>query len=361
MEPVVEEKNVENEELEEDHGSSSSESSSLSESLPEAVRKDTNTIVWGNIEFMKTISKSPYEPPNVSAEVGEAAFDDLKKLLVSPENNDEGVHSQAARLFGNRLAESLVTAFFQIGKSGMLFSPAWIEGKIRGFQCGWIPKALLLLCLHEQRLVRGSVATLQGVIKDLGCTKIVLDAIREWKLDREFINLSCNTNFYYMRNKINCSRCEIFVARAFRTIKALKRQRIETNLWKKITDCLKIMNETVRVTNDSVAKRLAAIDEAENPPKVGAKKAPPAAAAKRKGRNESGDKESKRRRKERQDSIDVLVGMFEEHSKRMQEILGVIKRKLREEKEEMTEEIRREVRQELLKEQSRKNGKKKKT
>ncbi|KAL3943042.1 MAG: hypothetical protein SGBAC_002860 [Bacillariaceae sp.] len=313
--------------------------------------------IWGNIEYMKVIKKSPYEPPNASAEVGESAFDEVKKLLVAPDDNNLS-HPLAARMFGTRLAESLVTAFFQIGRSGMLFSPQWQEGKIRGVSTGWIPKPLLLLCLHEQRFVRANEATLAGIIKDLGLCQIVGDSISEWELDRKFINLSSNTAYTFTKNKGVCYKCEIFVARAFRCIKALKWKKIEPRLWKKIQDCLTIMNEHVRVSKNGVAKRISELDEDEAPVQV--KKSPPKKATAKKQKEADKDMPArKRRREERQENISMLIGMYEEHASRMQQILVVLKRKMLEEKEDrdsmmddMRAELREEERQKLLEEQN---------
>ncbi|CAJ1950702.1 unnamed protein product [Cylindrotheca closterium] len=314
--------------------------------------------IWGNIEFMKVIKKSPYEPPNASAEVSEKAFDEVKKLLLQPDDGS-AVVPQAARLFGSRLAESLVTAFFQIGRSGMLFSPQWQEGKIRGVTTGWIPKALLLLCLHEQRFVRANEATLAGIIKDLGLCQIVGDSINEWRLDRKFINLSSNTAYTFTKNKAVCYKCEIFVARAFRCVKVLKWTRFEPTLWKKVMDCLTIMNEHVRVSKNGVAKRISELDEDEVPVVVEKRPAKKAAAKKQKETEATDIANRMRLREERHESMDTLIGMYEEHANRMQHILVVFKRKMREEKEDrdsmmsdMRAQIREEERQKLLQEQN---------
>jgi hypothetical protein len=328
---------VEESAADEDRSSASDDSSD---------RKDPK--IWGNIEFMNVITKSPYEPPFASAEVGESAFDEVKKLLVAPADGNGAFHPQAARFFGVTLAESVIIASYQIGKSGMLYSPGWQEGKIRGVQCGWIPKRVLLLCLHEQRFVRASEALLQGIIKDLGVTKIVGEAIDNWNLDRKFLSLSSNTTYTYTRNKPACYKCEIFVARAFHSTKIFKRDEevIEPSLWKKVLDCLKIMNEHVRVSKNGIAKRLSELEEDKAPTKVVKKK-----TAKRKKESDS-EKDSKRRRKE----IDALVGMFEQQSKRMQDLLVVLKRKMKEERDEMVIAIRQEVREELMREQDHKNA-----
>lgn len=307
--------------------------------------------IWGNIETMVEIVKSPYEPPNASAEVGEPAFDELKKLLVSPDNKGTA-HPQAARLLGSKLAENVITAFEAIGKSGMLWSPQWVDGKIRGVDIGWIPKPVLLLCLHEQRFVRAQDATLSSLIKDLEVDNIIGDAISEYKLDREFINLSSNTSYTFTRNKAVCYKCEIFAARAFRSVKALKWKRIDPSLWKKIKHCLTIMNEHVRVSKNGVAKRISELDEDEG---VGEKKAPKKAVAKKQKETETDEEPETilRRRDQNLEAIDMLIGLYGEHADRMGQIVGHLKRKLQQEMEDreswmaqMREQIRREVLQE---------------
>lgn len=335
-----------------DEVSMEGEARSAASSSDSSGRKDPR--IWGNIESMFVIQKSPYEPPNASAEVGESVFDDVKKLLVAPEGGNGAVHPQAVRLFGTRLAESVVVASYQIGKSGMLFSPGWQDGKIRGVQCGWIPKPILLLCLHEQRFVRANEALLAGIIRDLGVTKIVSEGIEEWNLDRDFLNLSSNTTYTYTKHKNSCYKCEIFVARAFRSTKVLKRKDFEPSLWEKVLSCLKIMNEHVRVAKNAISKRLSELEKDEAPEVVVKK-----TTGKRKKSGESAN-ESKRRRKERQESMDGMIGMLCEQATRMQDLLEALKKQQREERILMEREIRQEVREEIMQELGLNNGKKRK-
>ena len=299
------------EEAQRDDPSLESESSAAA-AVAAAAKDSKDPKIWGNIDYMKEIGKSPYEPPNASAEVGESAFDELKKLLV-PADEKGTIHTQASKLFGSRLAESIVTAFFQIGRSGMLFSPQWIDGKIRGVAVGWIPKPILLLCLHEQRFVRASEAILSGIIKDLEVDNIIGDSISEYKLDREFINLSSNTAYTYTKNKTVCYKCEIFAARAFRAVKVLKWKVIEPTLWKKIKDCLTIMNEFVRVSKNGVAKRISELNEDEAPAKEKKSSKKKGAAKKQKEPETDAEEEDaetrKRRREERLENIDIMIGL----------------------------------------------------
>ena len=336
---------------------------------------------YAEIESMNEIVKSPYEPKE-SAEVGEKIFDDMKALLESKE--DGSVYPEAARLFGMRLAEALVGANEQIGKAGMVYSPNWQEGKIRGVQCGYIPKALLLLCLQEQRFARANEAVLGGVIKDLGTCKIVKEAMEEWKMSEDYINLTTSgAIFTYVKQKAACGRCEIFVARAYRCIKALKNTTIDVPLMKKIKECLSIMNARVKVNPAAIARReaekeeeLQAEMEAEQerlarkaaskrsrieleirsvPPLVNGNVSSNGESALSNGSDGGSGKGKKRRRKEREESLNVLVGMFEEQHKRMGETLTVLKQKLQEHKATTRREVREEIRAELLQEMS-KNG-----
>jgi hypothetical protein len=348
-------------------------------------KSKTRDSKYAEIESMNDIVKSPYEP-NESAEVGEKVFDDMKALLEPKE--DGSVYPEATRMFGMRLAESLVGANEQIGKSGMVYSPNWQEGKIRGVQCGWIPKALLLLCLHEQRFARANEAVLGGVIKDLGTCKIVKEAMEEWKMSEDYINLTTSgANFTFTRQKAASGKCEIFVARAYRCIKALKNTTIDVPLMKKIKACLSIMNAHVKVNHAAIAKREAEKEEelqAEleaNQERLERKRAskrtrieldirsvPPVVN----GNVSNGEsalsngseaaytdggsgKSKKRRRKGREESLNVLVGMFEEQHKRMGETLAVLRNKLQEHKVATRQEVREEIRAELLQEMS-KNG-----
>jgi hypothetical protein len=315
---------------------------------------------YAEIESMNNIVKSPYEP-NESAEVGEKVFDDMKALLDPKE--DGSVCPEAARLFGTRLAESLVGANEQIGKAGMVYSPNWQEGKIRGVQCGWIPKALLLLCLHEQRFARASEAVLSGVIKELGTCKIVKEAMEEWNMSEDYLNLTTSgANFTFTRQKRESLKCEIFVARAYRCNKALKHTTIDVPLMQKITACLSIMNANVKVNHAAIAKREAEkeadleaeleakqerlarkmaskrprieLDISSVPPLVhGCPSEKTSASALSNGSDlaftDGGDgKSKKRRRKERDESLNALVGMFEEQHKRMGETLTILKKKI---------------------------------
>jgi len=98
--------------------------------------------IWGNIESMSEIVKSPYEG-NECAEVGEDCFDELKTIMDCSEPGGK-LNPQMEALFGDKLARALYNAQYDIGKSGMLYSAYWREGKIRDSDVGWIPKRQLL-------------------------------------------------------------------------------------------------------------------------------------------------------------------------------------------------------------------------
>ena len=115
-----------------------SSSSDESDDYSRPKREDAK---FDNISSMNSVERSPYENYE-SAEVGEGMFDTVKGLLLR-DTKTGNVFPEASRLFGIRLAESLVAAYDEIGKSGMLYSSQWQDGRIRGVQCGWIPKALL--------------------------------------------------------------------------------------------------------------------------------------------------------------------------------------------------------------------------
>jgi hypothetical protein len=305
---------------------------------------------------------------------------------VDHDKGTSSIYPQASRLFGTTLADSLISAYEQIGKSGMLYSPVWQEGKIRGVQCGWIPKALLLLCLHEQRFIKCGETVLSSIIRDLGATKIVRDALKEWKLEQDFENLSATSPSFltYTRNKQACRKCEIFVARAYRCIKALKRTRVDESLMRKIKASLAIMNESCKVSTRDIEKfraemeakkkkkmeRLAkkprkSEDSSDFPPSVSLESTsdiasecpsssdqviPPNGNGKAQRGDKKKSKKSKGRRKEREESLAALVGVFEEQYKIMGETLTVLKKKVQDHKEATVREVREEVRAELLQE-----------
>ena len=213
-------------------------------------------VLWGNIESMSEIKKSPYEG-NECAEVGEGCFEELR-LLMHCSETDGTMSPRMVALVGDKLARDLCNAHHEIGKSGMLYSANWKEGKIRDSDFGWIPKRQLLLCLHEHRFAKGGEVVLQAVTKNLDCTKLVLEAMRLWDLMDAYPNLASNKNeetFAFGLQKVCCYKCQIFVARAFATLQILnKTEGIEQSLTKKIKACLSIMNEYVRVNQIELAR-----------------------------------------------------------------------------------------------------------
>jgi hypothetical protein len=212
--------------------------------------------IWGNIESMSEIVKSPYDG-NECAEVGEDSFEEFRLLMDRSETNGK-INPRMVALVGDKLARDLCNAHHEIGKSGMLYSANWKEGKIRESDFGWIPKRQLLLCLHEHRFAKGDVIVLQAVTKNLDCTKLVLEAMKLWDLMDAYPNLASNKNeetFAFGVQKVFCYRCQIFVARAFATLQILnKTDGIQQSLTKKIKACLGIMNEHVRVNQIELAR-----------------------------------------------------------------------------------------------------------
>ena len=212
--------------------------------------------LWGNIESMSEIIKSPYEG-NECAEVGEDCFEEFR-LLTDCSQTDNATNPGMVALVGDKLARDLCSARQEIGKSGMLYSANWKEGKIRDSDFGWIPKRQLLLCLHEHRFAKGDVVVLQAVTKNLDCTKLVLEAMKLWDLMDCYPNLASNKNeesFTFGLQRVLCYKCQIFVARAFATLQILnKTEGIQQSLTKKINRCLGIMNKHVRVNQIELAR-----------------------------------------------------------------------------------------------------------
>jgi len=218
------------------------------------LRKGKN--LWENIESMSEITKSPYEG-NECAEVGEDCFEELR-LLMHPSETDGTINPRMVELVGDKLARDLCNAHHEIGKSGMLYSANWKEGKIRDSDFGWIPRRQLLLCLHEHRFAKGNVTVLQNMTRNLDCTKLVLEAMRLWDLMDSYPNLASNKNeetFSFGNNKVFCYKCQIFVARAFATLQILnKTEGLEQSLTKKIKACLGILDGNVRVNQIELAR-----------------------------------------------------------------------------------------------------------
>jgi len=356
---------------------SSSNSSNGSASNMLASSRDPK---WGNLESMPQITKSPYEL-NESAEIGEPVFDELKTLVVH--RSDGTLHPQAVRLFGHRLAESVVSAFQQIGVSGMLFSPSWQEGKIRGVQCGWIPKALLLLCLHEQRFTRSTEeAVLMSIVKDLGVAKIVADCMKQWQLEEDHLELVASLGgFSFARQKVVSFKSAIFVARAFRCVTALKHEKPSESLLDKVKKCLQIMNQNIRVNKGGLVRLQAELEKEKELEEIMQQKrrrqleleqevasntpqdvtsvesngtgTEVAATTENEADSSSSEPPSKRMRPTPNQPLTDLLAMFEEQYKRMGETLAIIRQKVQDNKE--TED--NQSRDTILVKSPKKNGK----
>jgi hypothetical protein len=223
---------------------------------------------FANIQVMTTVTKSPYES-NQSAEVGEPLFERLKLLLLSREELEGEVFEMAGaptltvqdetnKIFGEVLAAAVVKAHHVIGKSGMLFSPPWLEHKqckIRGVQCGWISKPTMLLLLQEQRFARAPEATLNSLMNSMGVLNIFFDALKEWKLEDPRL-VSNAPSLHFASKKQQCLKCVIFIARVYRCSKVLHMcdegdevdfQEEEPGLFAKAQQCLEILKENVKV------------------------------------------------------------------------------------------------------------------
>jgi hypothetical protein len=218
---------------------------------------------WNEIESMNGITKSPYEAPEC-AEVGESWFERLKYVLtpVVVDGEDE-ISPDLVRPCGEKLASSMFTAYQQIGKSGVLFSPTWVEGKIRDVECGWLPKKQLLLCLHEHRFLKADERVLQAIVHSLQTWKLVKAALKAWGLVDAFLNLSVNNLSAYNTRKSDCYKCEIFVARAFSINDILRIDPTvpDESLMTKIKACLSIMSRHVKANPVKLAQRQQALEE----------------------------------------------------------------------------------------------------
>jgi hypothetical protein len=225
-----------------------------------------DTKKWEKIESMNAITKSPYDASEC-AEVGEAWFERLKVALTPVAvNGEEEANPELIRRCGDRLAISIFTAHQQIGKTGVLYSPLWAEGKIRDIECGWLPKKQLLVCLHEHRFLKAEERVLQAIVNGLQTSKLVKTAMKAWGLSEAFLNLSVANIFAYKKRKADCYKCELFVARAFAINDILRIDSTipDESLMKKIKACLSIMSQHVKSNSKKLAKRQQALEERKN-------------------------------------------------------------------------------------------------
>lgn len=261
----------------------SDESSSEGEKL----LSKTSHFKYGEIDSMDVIEKSPFEP-NMSAETAEPMFEKLKALLMSKEEkygeaqDMMGIptlttQEETVRVFGEKLAEAFTKAYYVIGRSGVLFSPGWVdqkECKIRNVKCGWVPKNMMLLLLQHQRFARANDVDLQSVVNTLGVMAIFFEALKAWDLNEPKLRHSEPTMQFKKGKKKESLKCIIFIARAYRCSKILKRgvngngqnhsdnedglEEKEPRLYAKIQQCLNILNDNVQVNE---AKLAAYIDD----------------------------------------------------------------------------------------------------
>jgi len=224
---------------------------------------------------MSVIEKSPYEN-NGCAEINEVCFDNLKNIMKptlggsdsvvavvsggrEEDRSDPKMDPKLESLLGDTLARTLYKAYYEIEKSGILFSANWREGKIRNSNLGWIPKRQLLLCLQEHRFARGNVQVLQAVVRNLDCFDLVIDAMKMYSLTDQYPNLASNQKekgfIFESQKKGDCYKCEIFVARLFATLQIFRQTHgISPSLTKKLKSCLCIMDKYVRPNQKELAK-----------------------------------------------------------------------------------------------------------
>jgi hypothetical protein len=159
------------------------------------------------------------------------------------------------------LAQTMVLANHHIALSGMVYSPDWMEGLIRDIHCGTIPKAMLLLCLQEQRFARSDFPVLSQVCHQLQLKTIILEALQQWGMEEAFPKLAAQNSqqeqSYYMHQvkyRVQCIRCEIFVARAYSCMNTLL-QRQPSSQANKMVSCLKIMQSHLVTGPDTLSSQ----------------------------------------------------------------------------------------------------------
>jgi hypothetical protein len=214
-----------------------------------------------NAKPMEKIVTSPYENDEC-AEMDEEIFEELILLLTHTPStlsvdNSKTIDSEfvSEHTFGDKLASFIHCARREIGKDQECYRSGWASGKIRGKECGWVPKKHLLLCLYGDRIANASENSLYCIVRDLRCAKAVHAAMKEWKLQDKFPELSSCSKFSYESNKVNCSKCEIFVARAYFAAQVLKKlDLVAPTLCEKINTSLTIMNDHVRVNAEKLEK-----------------------------------------------------------------------------------------------------------
>eukprot|EP00934_Nitzschia_sp_Nitz4_P000271 Nitzschia sp. Nitz4//scaffold7_size249615//109300//113496//NITZ4_001172-RA/size249615-processed-gene-0.349-mRNA-1//-1//CDS//3329558427//271//frame0 len=211
-------------------------------------------IKWANVADMAVIVNSPYEV-GANAEIGLEAFEKFKSLLDTVESlGATGRRSSrsfrpsagAIELLGRELAEAMVTANHQISLSGIIYSADWLDGVIRDVNCGEIPVPMLLLCFQEQRFSRADFDVLSRMIEDMDISNMVREALTAWGIGKQYPALSqCKSNpFAYIRTRrTKGQRSEIFVARAYACLNALKLKSMPEDVSKKVHACLQIMEE----------------------------------------------------------------------------------------------------------------------
>ncbi|KAL3922633.1 MAG: hypothetical protein SGILL_002103 [Bacillariaceae sp.] len=204
---------------------------------------------------------SPYETAG-NAELGEKVFDSFKENVApisvpgtDSDSNEMDVNPKFTECYGEVMGRALFAARQGIAASKECFRPEWAQkNNILGLAPDmWVPKRHLLLCLYEDRFIEASEAALLKVARDLDCTKTVTDAMDYWRMEEDFLNLTCNKTFSYKPNEgvtvSDCLKCEIFVARAFAAFSVYRGKKNSTKtLAKKVRQALHIMNENIKVT-----------------------------------------------------------------------------------------------------------------
>lgn len=250
---------------------------------------DVDKGAFSSIHCMNEIVDSPYEG-TFSAEVGEPIFDQVKSYL-DPIQHDHipgrlEPSREAEHVWGRALARTVVDTFTQIASSGILYGFGWKEGRIHNRDVGKLPGHLLLLCLQEHRICRSNIATSSQVIKDLDLLdelgRIISDD-RSWNwrdkypklrqvcfagggegMGRKKSNVKSDLSVFFLKKRLQCQKCILFVLRASTCISILQKTRINLSLRTKLEACLFILETNCTpktIANTSGYKRNCPVNE----------------------------------------------------------------------------------------------------
>ena len=197
------------------------------------------------ISAMNQIKDSPYQV-DATAEVGEDLFENFKALLVPASGSgrrQQRASEAAIKVFGESLADAILEASSKIGLSGVIYSPEWKDGSIRGAKVGSIPTPILLLLLQEQRFSRpGVTGALVQVVVDFELCRTVIKALVRWNMVDKYPKVSqTTTHAHFTTQKVQCYKCLIFIARVFHCMKILNMEVMPESIKHKVESCFQIL------------------------------------------------------------------------------------------------------------------------